>query len=89
MAINNVLARIMLNLDKYSIDIACPQCSFYNLVTLKKIRFRDAVICRGCKATINFEDHMNETQKATRVINRAMHNLDEHIRRIGKIKIRF
>jgi len=67
----------MLNLDKHPIEVACPQCGFYNSVTLKQIRLRDAVICRGCKVTINFEDHMNETRE-----------LEEQLKSIGTIKIR-
>jgi len=78
----------MLNLDKHPIEVACPQCGFYNSVTLKQIRLRDAVICRGCKVTINFEDHMNETRKAIRSINRALRELEEQLKSIGTIKIR-
>lgn len=65
----------MLNLDKHSLDLACPRCQFYNSVTLKQIRLRDAVICRGCKAIISLDDSMNEVRKATRSINEALSNL--------------
>lgn len=78
----------MLNLDKQFVEIACPRCGFYNPVTLKQVRLRDAVICRGCKVTINFDDHMNETSKAVRSINRALRDLEEQIHAIGTITIR-
>ena len=78
----------MLNLDRHSLDFACPRCGFYNPITLKQVRLRDAVICRGCKVTINLEDHMNETRKAIRSINRAMRQLEEQIRKIGTVTIR-
>ena len=78
----------MLNLDRHPIEIACPRCDFYNFVTLKQVRLRAAVICRGCKVTINFEDHMNETRKAIRSINRALRELEEQFNKIGKITIR-
>lgn len=76
------------DLDKQSVDVACPRCKFYNTVTLKQIRVRDAVICRGCKSTINFEDHMNETRKAIRLVNRAMREMEQQLRAISRITIR-
>lgn len=79
---------MLINLDRHSIDIACPRCKFFNTVTLKQVRIRDAVICRGCKVTIRFEDHMNETRKAIRSINRAMQELEDTLKGMGKVKIR-
>lgn len=77
----------MLELDKHQLDLPCPRCGFYNPATLKAVRLRDAIICRGCKVTIRFEDHMNETRKAVRTINRAVRELEEQIGRIGTITI--
>ncbi len=79
---------MLLDLDNQPIDIECPKCKFYNLVTLKQVRLRDAVICRGCKTTIQFEDHMNETRKSIRSINRAMQELEQQLGKLGKITIR-
>lgn len=81
--------RNMFNIDKEGIELACPRCGFYNPVTLKQIRLRDAVICRGCKVTINFEDHMNETRKAVRSINRAFRELQDQLDSMRTITIRF
>ncbi len=78
----------MLDLGKHSLDVACPRCQFYNRVTLQQVQLRDAVICRGCKCTINFEDHMNETRKALRSIRRALRGLEEQMRSLGTITIR-
>jgi len=77
-----------LGLDRHSLEVACPRCQFYNPITLKQVRLRDAAICRGCKVTINLEDHMNETRKAIRSINRAMRELENKLRAIGSITIR-
>ncbi len=78
----------MLDLDKHELDLPCPRCGFYNPVTLKAVRLRDAVICRGCKATIRFEDHMNETRKAVKTINRAVRELEDQIGDMGIVTIR-
>jgi transcription elongation factor Elf1 len=77
----------MLDLDNHELDFRCPRCGFYNRVTLKAVRLRDAVICRGCKATIRFEDYMNETRKAVRAINRALRELEDQISSIGTVTI--
>lgn len=78
----------MINLDNHSFEFACPNCGFFNPVTLKQVRLRDAIICRGCKSILNFEDYMNETRKAVRSINRALQELEEGLSKIGKITIR-
>lgn len=78
----------MIEIDDYELDFACPRCGFYNPVTLKKVRLRDAVICRGCKAMIRFEDHMNETRNAVRRINRALRRLEEQMSKIGTVTFR-
>lgn len=74
----------MINLDNRSLDLSCPRCGFCNPLTLKQLRLRDAVICRGRKGTINFEDYMNETRKAVRSIIK----LKEQICKTHKITIR-
>lgn len=79
----------MFNLDQESIDLECPKCRFYNAITIQQVRLRDAVICRGCKTTINFDDHMNETRKAVRSINSAFKELEDTMSKIGTLKIKF
>lgn len=79
----------MINLDKFSIKIDCPNCGFFNPVTIKEIRLRDAIICRGCKSTINFDDSMNETRKTVREINRQLNEIMEQLGKMSKITIKF
>lgn len=59
----------MFSLDGSVVEVPCPKCHFINPISLRQVRIRDAVICRGCKVTINLDDHMNETRKAIRVFN--------------------
>jgi hypothetical protein len=79
----------MFDLDNYSFDVECPRCYFYNPLSLKQVRLRDAVICRGCKTTIKLEDHMNETRKAIRSIHNAVRDLEDQFNKMRNIKIRF
>lgn len=79
---------MMINLDSYTLEFECPKCDFYNPVTIKQVRLRDAVICRGCKITINLEDHMNETKKAVRTINKAFKELEKQFSNFGTFTIR-
>jgi hypothetical protein len=59
---------IVLSMDNVPIEAICPVCDFFNEVNLKQVRLRDVVICRGCKASIQLEDYMNECRKAERVV---------------------
>jgi hypothetical protein len=74
----------MIDLDVYSIDFECPRCKFYNSATLKQVRLRDVLICRGCKSLINLEDHMNEVRKAIRSITKSINHLETTFQRIGE-----
>jgi len=78
----------MINLDKHIVQIKCPRCAFTNPVSIKQIRLGDVTICRGCKANIRLQDHMNTTKKAVRSINRAMAELQEQLGKLGTIKIK-
>ncbi|MCF8420766.1 MAG: hypothetical protein K9G63_17960 [Melioribacteraceae bacterium] len=69
----------MVDLDNFEIDFECPQCSFINDFYFKQARLRDVIICRGCKANIHLDDHMNECKIARRQINRALQNLEDSI----------
>ena len=74
-------------LEEQPIEMVCSNCGFFNYITLRQARLRDAVICRGCKATINLDDHMNETRKAIRSIRRAYQELQEQFNKTIVIKI--
>lgn len=78
----------VIDLDGHRLDFPCPRCKFFNTFTLGQVRLRDAVICRGCKATINLDDYMNETRKAIRSISRALRSLQEQLAEMGTITIR-
>ena len=79
----------MFDLDKVKIDINCPKCDFMNSITFNQVRVRDVIICRGCKANIQLEDHMNTVKKSVREIRRALRELEEQMSKIGKITLRF
>ena len=79
---------LSIDIDNHKIDIHCPSCHFFNTVTLKQVRLRDVVICRGCKANISLEDHLNMTRKTIRSFQRAMRQIEEQLAKIGKITIR-
>ena len=70
---------VVLNLDTFDFDLQCPQCGFHNPATIKQARLRDAVICRGCKATIRLDDQMNECRNAVRRVRRSLRELEEQI----------
>jgi hypothetical protein len=76
-------------LEEQPVEMVCSQCGFFNYITLRQARLRDAVICRGCKATINLDDHMNETRKAIRSIRRSFGELQKQFNKTIEIKIRF
>lgn len=62
----------MINLDKHIIEVECPKCHFYNKISLRQIRTRSLIICRGCKINIQLEDFMNEYRNAKRRIETAI-----------------
>jgi hypothetical protein len=67
----------MIDLGSYIIEFQCPRCDFYNKASLKQIRHRDVIICRGCKVNIRLDDQMNECRKAIRSINQAIRQLED------------
>jgi len=78
----------MLNLDNQSFDFSCPSCGFYNPVTLKQIRLRDTIICRGCKAILNLDDYMNEIRKDVKSIKKMIQELEKQLSKIDTKTIR-
>ena len=78
----------MIDIDNIAIDVQCPSCHFSNTVTLRQIRLRDVIICRGCKANIRLEDHLNTARKTVRSVQRAIRELQEQLDCLGAITIR-
>lgn len=68
--------------DKATVEFPCPRCGFYNAIFVKQIRLRDVVICRGCKANIQMDDHMNENRNAARNIRRSLQRLRDSFRKM-------
>ena len=64
-------------LDDETIVVECPQCRFETDVTLREIRLRDAIICRGCKAILQLDDYMCQIRKAQLSIERALCELEQ------------
>lgn len=80
----------MIDLDRIELNIECPRCSFYNSFFFRDARLRDVIICRGCKANIQLDDHMNECRKARQEVNKAMRELEAAVSSLNKtINIKF
>ncbi len=80
----------MFNLDRAAFDIPCPRCRFENSILYRQARLRDVVICRGCKANLRLDDHMNECRKARRQVNEAMRELQQSLASLSRtITIKF
>jgi hypothetical protein len=69
----------MIDLDVLNIDITCPRCGFYNEISFRQARLRDVIICRGCKANIQLDDHMNECRIARQSLSRALARLAQDL----------
>ncbi len=76
-----------MDIGRFHFDVPCPRCGFFNTVTLSQISLRDAVICRGCKATVNLDDSMNETKKAIRTVRKSMRAIQDSLRSLGGITL--
>jgi hypothetical protein len=74
----------MFNLDRVPLDVPCPECRFENTIFYRQARLRDVLICRGCKANIALDDHMNQCRKARQQVNRALHDLESTIASLNK-----
>ncbi len=82
-----IQARIegQINLDKFEVEVDCPRCQFANPIWLKQARFRDVIICRGCKANIQLEDSMNTVRKGVRSVHQALDQLHHQIESINRL----
>lgn len=64
-------------LDDETIAVECPRCRFETDVTVREIRLCDAIICRGCRATLQLNDYMCQTRKAQLSIERALRKFEQ------------
>jgi hypothetical protein len=74
---------LLIQTDRLSFELECPSCGFQNPATIKQARLRDAVICRGCKATIRLDDQMNECRKTVRHIGQRLRDLKKQMKDIS------
>ncbi len=78
----------MINIEKHEIEFSCPNCGFYNPIYLKQAKYRDVIICRGCKINIRLDDQLNECKNAIRSINRDFTELTNSFKNL-ELKINF
>lgn len=74
----------MIDLDSASLEIQCPECSFYSQIKYRDARLRDVIICRGCKTNIQLDDHMNECRKARKAMATALSDFQSALADISK-----
>jgi hypothetical protein len=80
----------VIDLDRFEFVVECPKCSFTTKIFYRDARLRDVLICRGCKANIQLDDHMNECRKARRQFNAAMQELKDALAKLNTtITLRF
>lgn len=77
----------MIDLDRFNFEVECPKCSFATRILYRDARLRDVVICRGCKANIQLDDHMNECRKARRQVRAAMQELEVTIAKLNNTTV--
>jgi hypothetical protein len=70
-------------LDNVSVSASCPRCDFQNPFTVRQARWRDVIICRGCKVNIHLDDQMNECRKAVRSLSRAINELQSSFNKLN------
>lgn len=66
-------------LSRHTFELQCPRCSFYNTATIGQAKVRDVVICRGCKAIIRLDDHMNECRVALLRVKKTLQEFRESL----------
>lgn len=73
-----------INLDRERVYIRCPRCNFWARPFLRQIRYRETIVCGGCKSNLRLDDHLGSFRKAQRQVNRTLEDLKEQL---GTIKI--
>ncbi len=76
------------SIDSAEIEISCPRCGFWSTVTIRQVRTRDVIICRGCKSNVRLEDHMNQVRSAERQVRSSVEQLTRMLEGIGRIELR-
>lgn len=80
----------MFDLERVEIPVDCPKCGFTIPATLRQVRLRDVVICRGCKRNVQMEDHLNEVRRGLRDAQRSLDELAEALEELNtEITIEF
>lgn len=74
----------MLDLEEAEFEIPCPGCGFYNPILLKQVITRDAVICRGCHATLVLDDRNNEARRGVKQLQNSLAALERAFRSFGR-----
>jgi|HubBroStandDraft_5_1064220.scaffolds.fasta_scaffold38017_3 hypothetical protein len=71
---------VVLDLDPFEFEFACPRCSFYNPLTFRDARLGTPLICRGCKNTLMPDDAWGELDDARRRIADSIRELQESLK---------
>jgi len=80
----------VIDLDRFEFEVECPRCNFATKIFYRDARLRDVLICRGCKANLQLDDHMNDCRKARRQFNAAIHGLEDMLAQLNTtITLRF
>jgi hypothetical protein len=80
----------MFDLDSLGIDSICPRCGFWNDFTVRQVRLRDVIICRGYHISMQLDDQLNTVRKARTALNRATRELEDSLKSInGTITLEF
>lgn len=74
-----------MHFDGIPLTATCPLCEFQNTFTVKQVRLRDIIICRGCKANIQLADHMNECKKMNYQTERAIDEFQKSLKKLNFI----
>jgi len=63
-------------LDNAEIESQCPNCGFFNTVTLRQIRLGEIIICSGCHENIKLIDKDVSTERAIKKIKKSLQDLE-------------
>lgn len=73
----------MIDIDRFEFEVECPNCDFATKIFFRDARLRDVFICRGCKANIQLNDHMNECRKGHKQVAAAMQELEDTLSKLN------